>query len=293
MTDSVTPDHLIVHFSDTHFTGGDKPLHGVADTRANLTAALQAVEAAGITPDALVFTGDLADTADADAYDRLRRTVEPAAERIGAPVVWVMGNHDERGAFRAGLLDADPTDEPYDTVHRFGGLRLIALDSTVPGEHYGEIVQEQLDWLADELATPAEGGTILALHHPPLAPTSDLLRLVDLRERERLAEVVAGSDVRMILGGHYHYASSGLFAGVPVAVAAATCYSTDILSPASSAHRGMDAGQSFNLVHCFGGDTVASTTPWGDAQTLYEVTTEQMATWLAAGDRGADAVAGS
>ncbi|WP_246271743.1 hypothetical protein [Amycolatopsis acididurans] len=49
-----------------------------------------------------------------------------------------------------------------------GGLRIIALDSSVPGHGHGELSGGQLDWLARELATPAPDGTILAPHHPPL-----------------------------------------------------------------------------------------------------------------------------
>ncbi|MFX9089603.1 hypothetical protein ABTN55_21285, partial [Acinetobacter baumannii] len=72
-----------------------------------------------------------------EAYASLRAVVEPFAARLAAPVVWVAGNHDERPALRAGLLDAAPTEEPVTGVWDLGGLRLIALDSTVPGWHHG------------------------------------------------------------------------------------------------------------------------------------------------------------
>ena len=58
-------------------------------------------------PDALVFTGDLADKAEPAAYARLRELVEPFAAAIGAQVVWVMGNHDERAPYAKGLFDRD------------------------------------------------------------------------------------------------------------------------------------------------------------------------------------------
>lgn len=54
--------------------------------------------------------------------------------------------------------------------------------------------------------------------------------------------------MRAILAGHLHYSTSGTFAGVPVSVAAASCYTMDLARPASEVN-GMDAGRSFHLVH--------------------------------------------
>ena len=88
-------------------------------------------------PQALVFTGDLADKARPDAYARLRELVEPAAAELGAEVVWMMGNHDERAPYARGLFDSDD-DGPQDRVHDVGGLRIIALDTSVPGYHHGD-----------------------------------------------------------------------------------------------------------------------------------------------------------
>src|SRR5690349_4024564 len=123
----------IVHLSDTHLLAGDVPLGGRYDTAANLRRTLEAVEGLGIRPDALVFTGDLADLGESEAYRSLRELVEPVAERLGAPLVWVAGNHDERPALRRDLFDSEPTEEPVTAVHDLGGLRLVVLDTTVPG----------------------------------------------------------------------------------------------------------------------------------------------------------------
>lgn len=99
------PDHFILHLSDTHFVAGDAPLHGAVDTEGKLRELFAELEASGSRPEALVFTGDLADKGESDAYARLRAIVDPAARRLGAEVIWVMGNHDDRGTFRDTLLD--------------------------------------------------------------------------------------------------------------------------------------------------------------------------------------------
>lgn len=242
------PDHVIAHISDTHLIAGDGDLYGDVDAEARLSALLERLEASQTRPDALIFTGDLADTGQPDAYRKLRGLVEPLADRLGAELIWVMGNHDDRAALREHLLHEAPTMAPMDRVHDIAGLRVIVLDTSVPGHHHGEIAPEQLQWLAAQLAEPAPFGTILAMHHPPIPSVQDLAVMVELRDQAPVAEVLRGTDVRSILAGHLHYSTTATFAGIPVSVASASCYTQDLLTAGT---RGRDGAQAFNLVHCY------------------------------------------
>lgn len=281
VTQHPAPEHFILHVSDTHFVGDGDLLHGAVDCDRNLAELFEGFAKSNTRPEAIVFTGDLADTGRTDAYARLRAMVEPAAARLGAQVIWVMGNHDRRGAFRSGLLDESAEDDtPIDRVFDVNGLRIVALDSTVPGQHYGEITDAQLEWLREVLAEPAPHGTLLALHHPPVPSPIGLMALVELRDQQRLADVLAGSDVRGILAGHLHYSTHSLFAGIPVSVASATCYTQD-LTVAPPAARGQDGGQSYNLVHVYGDRVLHSVVPIGAFPTLYELTSEMLAKFQA------------
>jgi len=257
---------VILHLSDTHLLAGDRLLGERYDTLRQLRRMLRAAEATGVRPDAVVFTGDLTDLGEPEAYRALRAEVEPWAARLGAPVVWVAGNHDERPALRAELLGADATQEPVTGVWDLGGLRLIALDSTVPGWHHGDLDVAQLAWLRAELAEPAPLGTILALHHPPLPSHIPFFDILELRDQPGLADAIRGSDVRAILAGHLHYSTSGTFAGVPVSVAAASCYTMDLARPADEVN-GMDAGRSFHLVHVWDDTITHAVVPVVEAET--------------------------
>lgn len=258
---------LIVHISDTHYLGEGRALYGSVDTDRTLQRALEQLERTGLRPAAIVLTGDIADRGEADAYRRVRDQVEAAADRFGATVVWVMGNHDERSAFRTELLREAGTAEPVDRVLDVGGLRIIALDTSVPGYHHGDVSGHQRAWLADVLSTPAEFGSILALHHPPLPTPLHLMNVLELREQDALAEVIAGSDIRTILGGHLHYATTGMFAGIPVSVAAATCYTMDLSAPEREL-TGVNGGQSINLVHVYEDQMTHSVVPIGAFETV-------------------------
>lgn len=256
----------IVHISDTHLMDGGRMLGGRYDTAGNLAHTLDAVERLGVRPDAIVFTGDLTDLGEAGAYRALRAAVEPVAARLGAPIVWVAGNHDERPALRAGLLDGAPSEDPVTGVWDFDGLRLIALDSTVPGWHHGDLEATQLAWLRGILAEPAPLGTILALHHPPLPSHIPFFDILELRNQDEFARAIAGTDVRAILAGHLHYSTSGTFAGIPVSVASATCYTMN-LQRAPEEVNGMDAGQSFHLVHVYDDTVTHAVVPVVEAPT--------------------------
>jgi 3',5'-cyclic AMP phosphodiesterase CpdA len=260
MTEPDTFTHVIAHISDTHLLGGGRKLFSTVDVAQNLTRVLDRLRSGDQQIDALVFTGDLADVAEVDAYRWLRGQVEPAAAELGAKLVWVMGNHDERNVYSRELFD-DESDDPQDRVHDVGGLRIISLDTSVPGYHHGAITDAQLEWLTAELATPAKHGTVLAMHHPPIEAHNPFVRIIGLDERDRLAAVIAGTDVRTILAGHLHYSTFGQFAGVPVGVASATCYTVDMGADRAFLLSAVDGAQSINLVHVYESDIVHSIVP--------------------------------
>jgi 3',5'-cyclic AMP phosphodiesterase CpdA len=245
------PTHVIAHISDTHLLGGQRKLFSAVDVKKNLTTVLDRLTAGDQKIDALVFTGDLADVAEVEAYEWIRDAVEPVAKKLGATLIWVMGNHDEREPFETVLFGEVSTGSPRDRVYDVNGLRIIALDSSVPGYHHGDLEDSQIAWLAEQLSTPAEHGTVLALHHPPIRSHNELVRMIELNNQDKLAEAVRGTDIRSILGGHLHYSTFGLFEGIPVAVASATCYTVDMGMDKETLLSAVDGGQSIQLVHVY------------------------------------------
>lgn len=193
--------HTLFHVTDPHIGPGGGTARDPVDTFDLLDRALHAVEAAAIRPAAVLFTGDLVEHGAPEEYQRLRGLLEPAMARLGAPAVYAAGNHDDRANLRRHLLDEHPTAAPLDAVLRLGDLRIIVLDSTVPGFGYGELAPAQLAWLRSELAEPAPDGTVLALHHPPLPSPAPLASAIELQHREKLAAVISGTDVRVLPGG--------------------------------------------------------------------------------------------
>jgi 3',5'-cyclic AMP phosphodiesterase CpdA len=254
------PTHVVAHLSDTHLLAGSARQYVAIDTVERFRQALDRVGRIDPPPQALVFTGDLADVGDPAAYRILRELVEPMADAIGAQVVWCMGNHDDRAAYSRELF-GEESDASQDRVYDVAGLRIVSLDTTVPGWHHGEVAESQLAWLRDVLATPAQHGTILALHHPPIpSPMVPASELIELRDTEGLADVLRGSDVRAIVGGHYHFSSHSTFAGIPVSVASATCYLADP-APLDRFISAVDGHTSVNAVHVYADRVVHTIVP--------------------------------
>ena len=259
-----SPAFTIAHLSDVHFLAGGVRQYGRIDTAAGFEQVIDRLSRLPIQPDALVFTGDLADKAEPEAYAQLRGRVEPIAAEIGAQVVWVMGNHDERAPYAQGLFDSDD-DGTQDRVYDVRGLRIIALDTSVPGYHHGDLTPDQLAWLTDQLATPAEHGTLLAMHHPPVpAPMLPAADLIELKDQPRLAEAIAGSDIRQILAGHVHFSTYSTFAGFPVSVASASCYTSDP-APLDRFVSGVDGGQAFTMSHLYADRVVNTVVPLAES----------------------------
>lgn len=270
--------HLICQISDTHLTGSGVPAYGAVDADANLRTALDMVVASGLSPDMLLLTGDLADDGHRAAYRRVRGLVAPIVEELGCPVLYLPGNHDDRATL-ADVLGDQHGDQHGDQrgtgtgspvqQRTVRGLRVVGLDSTVPGAAHGHLAGRQLDELARILAQPAEHGTILALHHPPIHSPVAGIDAIGLRNPGDLADVIRGGDVRLIVAGHTHHAVAGALAGVPVWVSGACVYWSDAL-PERGRSRGAAGGQ-FSRIDVFPDGVVATAIPLGPHETVYEV----------------------
>lgn len=259
------PGHFLLHFSDTHLIAGDGNLYGGVSSDRYLKQIFSEVLESGARPEAMIFTGDIADTGEAEAYRKIRNMAESVAEENGAQIIWAMGNHDNRKNFYTELLGETPSNKPLDRVYDINGLRVIILDTSVPGHHYGEISQSQLNWLTKILQTPSKDGTILAMHHPPIPAVIASAVTVELRDQKNLEAVIAGSDIRSIIAGHLHYSCSATFAGIPVSVASSTCYTQDLNVKVGGTY-GRDAAQSFNMIHVYNGTVLHSVVPAGKGE---------------------------
>lgn len=202
---------VVAHLSDCHVDEGD------AQARA-LRRTVDAVLTLGDVVDFVVVTGDIAQHGRELEYRAARRELD----RLRVPVVVCPGNHDMREAFAEVMLDESGADSrPLHRVYTHADVRVLALDSTVPGNDHGTLDDAVIDWAITALADDETDRPVLvALHHTPLQWHPDQLQSLDKAGTDVLRRLLrAVPAARMVLGGHFHHAMSGTLAGVPTLAA--------------------------------------------------------------------------
>jgi 3',5'-cyclic AMP phosphodiesterase CpdA len=206
-----------IHLTDLHFPPRPEDRPYGADPVGNLRRVLARVEEMAVRPCCIVISGDLTEDALPASYHHLETALADMRERFGVPVLLGLGNHDRRVPFRQIILgEAITRDEGERYYHstRIGGLRILMLDSLIPGELHGELGPAQFAWLAEQLRDPAPDGDLVVLHHPVLP--RGLPRLVEqnLTDADALRAILQGHPILGVLAGHSHVVSAAPFAGI-------------------------------------------------------------------------------
>jgi 3',5'-cyclic AMP phosphodiesterase CpdA len=243
----------LLHLSDTHVSRSGPDEDGV-DGLGALRGLLHDVRHVPDL-DLVVVSGDVSDDGSAEGCAAVRDLVGQFAAERGIPHVYCTGNHDRREGFTAALghghlgPDGAPIGWAADldgviaAVSSAAGLRVITLDSLVPGETYGVLGRDQLDWLAAELSTPAPAGSIVVLHHPPVwTDAVPYMRSVVLQEPGALGNVVADSDAQAVLCGHLHHQLTAQLGAKPVWVTPGVVTRIDLTAPSTLARGVLGAG---------------------------------------------------
>ena len=219
---------VLVHLTDLHIGPAGSHVAGV-DTAAAFRRVASEVEKLELPVAAIVVSGDLTDSGDAASYRRLRALVDELLVPIGAPVLPVIGNHDDRGRFLRHYVGVEPVDAdlPFCYVHDLPDVRVVLCDSNVAGRTWGRLGLTQLRWLEEQLASSDGRPSVVVLHHP-CVPRA-FLRVDDhlLRDGHLLADVVRRHHVAAILCGHSHVSTSAVVGGALHVASPATSYLLD------------------------------------------------------------------
>lgn len=212
---------ILLHLSDLHVRPSGQSAYRVVEASHLAERALRVARAFTPRPDAVVISGDLTDCGLPAEYDELVRLLRRYL--AGLNVYLIPGNHDRRDNFRAALggfpgVTSDPVFVQY--VVEDLPVRLIMMDSVVPGAGHGELCPDRLAWLEARLAEAPERPTFLVLHHPPMRSGLPTYDAINLHTTGELAAVLARHpQVERILCGHHHRSMTGRLGNVIVSVA--------------------------------------------------------------------------
>ena len=213
---------LLAQISDLHVMPKGEVAYGRVDTAGMLREAIAHLNRLDPQPEAVLITGDLADKGQRAAYAHLREILAD----LRAPYYVIPGNHDKVAEFRLAFAD-----QPYlPTTGEFINyaieslpLRLVALDSIVPGRTRGTLCDERLAWLDRTLAERPDAPTLVMMHHAPFVTGLQHLDEVGMDRSDALERVIARHpQVERVLCGHVHRSTQIRFGGTIVS----TCPST-------------------------------------------------------------------
>ncbi|MBT2305519.1 phosphodiesterase [Variovorax paradoxus] len=206
---------LIAQISDPHVRPAGQLYQGVVDSNRMFGEAIQHLHRLDCRPDLVLLTGDLVDEGKPEEYAAARGLLSALA----IPYLVIPGNHDHRDNFRAAFADHAylPAEGALHYCIDEHPMRIVALDSCVPGHHYGDVGADGLAWLQRTLEANPQKPTLLMLHHPPFFSGIPYMDSYRYMEPEPLAAIVRSfENIEVVLCGHVHRAMLRRWAGTVV-----------------------------------------------------------------------------
>ena len=191
------PYAAVVQLTDSHlFADLQSRLSGM-DTNHSLQQVIKQVATEQPQIDLLLCTGDISQDGSIASYQRFAEM----AGRLGAPMRWFAGNHDERLALQQVCADTKRLEPVYD----IGAWRIVLLDSSVAQHVYGQSAADQLELLEQALSSAGDRHILVGLHHHPVPIDSLWLDKIGLQNASEMLSIINRyPNVKAVICGHVH-----------------------------------------------------------------------------------------
>ncbi|MBV6751312.1 metallophosphoesterase [Pseudomonas chlororaphis] len=193
---------LIAQVTDIHIgISGECPTSGIANIQ-RLADTFSELSKLQQQPDLIVFTGDITESGSVAEYQAFAGLLP-----LDIPYMVLPGNHDLNENMRLVFGVGGAVGNSCLLERDGAALLIVGLDSSVHGESYGFLAEDELCRLAATLCEYPSIPTVLALHHPPIKCGVEGLDNIKLINSVELAGVIAPHrQVLGIMAGHYHRA---------------------------------------------------------------------------------------
>ncbi len=199
--------------------------------------------------DLILLTGDLAQEPTAASYHRILT----ALEAYQTPCICLPGNHDDYALMQQ-VFNTDSINCRKQVF--LDNWQLISLNSQIPGEPGGRLLNEELEFLENCLSENQGRHVLIAVHHHCLETKSPWMdTMIIENSRELLAIADKYPQVKVIITGHVHQvmdikANSYRVLGVP-----STCFQFTPKSPEPAVN---DAAPGYRLIELYADGRVES-----------------------------------
>lgn len=217
---------LIAQLTDTHVLDPsfDHPDH-LVDNNHRLELAVERLGRERPKPDVVLATGDLTDTGSEIEMKLLVDLLAP----LDQPVLALPGNHDLRATFRDAFDLPWAAEDNLSWAVDVGPVRLLGLDTLIPGSHGGRFDRPRRQWLEEALADAGPRPVIIAMHHPPFRCGIRWMDEYALEGLDAFVETVGGHpNVARILCGHLHRPMVTTVAGVTTSTGLSTIHHVEL-----------------------------------------------------------------
>ncbi len=221
---------LICQLTDLHICAPGRLAFGSIDTNAMAERAFAAVAAFEPVPHAVLVTGDIANRGEEAEYQVFLAMVR---RHLTVPVYVIPGNHDQREPLRRVLSQLPGLGQGTGFIQYVvddQSLRLVMLDTLVPGSNHGELCAARLDFLDRTLLAEPLRPTLIAMHHPPFECGIGFMDRDNLHDGDKFRAVLARHpQVIRVLCGHVHRTVMGRVGDVPAITAPSPCHQMALL----------------------------------------------------------------
>jgi len=216
---------LIAQITDLHVVGKDQLCQGRVATHAQLREAVAHINGLDPRPEVVLATGDLTDHGTIEEYDVVREILTV----LRPPVYLIPGNHDRRDVFLEVFADHSYLPRPgapfaHYVIEEYP-VRLVGLDTTIPGKSDGVLCDQRLAWLDTILHTAPSRPTMIFMHHPPFRTGIRWVDAIGLHGARKMEAIVARhAQVEWVACGHIHRPIQVAWGGTMAGTATSTSH---------------------------------------------------------------------
>jgi Icc protein len=235
----------IAHISDFHLpTKPGQLVNGVLPD-ANLIEAVAVLKRQVPKPDLIILGGDLLEEGQKGNYEAIAELFRD----VQVPLHTVVGNHDDLKALKkSSLVEKGKSYGGYGSFDQ-GDLHFVLLNSAGTGKSHGNIEEEQLLWLSQDLWANHDRPVLIFMHHHPIdsgVPWLDKMKLENAGSFWGILPPYS-KNILGVFFAHMHIQISTVVRGILLASPPAVCFQYAGNSEASKAELSPEQ-PGFNLI---------------------------------------------
>jgi Icc protein len=212
----------IAHISDFHLpTKPGQRLNGALPD-ANLIETVAVLKLQSPKPDLIVLGGDLLEDGQKGNYE----AIVDLFKDVQVPLHTVAGNHDDLKALKkSSLVEKSKYDKGYGSFDQ-DRLHFILLNTAGTGKAHGNIDEQQLLWLSEDLWANHDKPVLIFMHHHPIESGVPWLDKIKLENADAFWKIVPpySKNILGIFFAHLHIQISTAVRGILVASCPAVCF---------------------------------------------------------------------